>query len=257
MQKLGQHFLRNKKILNRIVDKVDLENKLDVIEVGPGEGVLTDVILEKINKSSRLFVVEKDRLLAAKLINKFTEEKRVEVVEGDILKDLEEVIKNNKIRSYVVVGNIPYYITGKLLRLMATLNPSPQQIIFLLQKEVGERICSKSPKMNRLAASIQLWAEPQVVGEVSRKYFSPPPQVDSIILKITPYKKPLLTNDEVDKTLKIIFQQPRKTVINNILAAKVLKRGEVEKIFSEYGIPLKVRPQDLSIEEVTRLGKII
>jgi len=257
MQRLGQHFLRDKKILQRIVSKVDWKDFGAAIEIGPGEGVLTLLVQKELSPKSKMFIIEKDRRLAARLINQFKDELMVEVCEGDALISLPEIVSQLPKKAYIIFGNIPYYITGKLLRNLRDLEPQPKEILIMVQKEVGERMCAMPPRMNRLAASVQLWAKPQIVANISKKYFTPSPEVDSVVVKISPRPQSLLPKKEMDILLKTLFQQPRKTVVNNLIALKFLRRAVIEEVMESLKIDLKKRPQDLSLEEMIGLASCL
>src|SRR3989344_6086795 len=190
MINLGQHFLKNKAKIKKIVEALNLENGDTVIEIGPGHGELTDE-LGIMNNELRIIAIEKDKNLFKYLKNKFSQDKNIEIIEGDILKIFPSIIHNSSfiIQNYKIVGNIPYYITGYLLRILGELEKKPSLIVLTIQKEVAERICAirqaqGKPKMNLLAASVQFWAEPKIIGYISKKDFRPAPKVDSAIIKL-------------------------------------------------------------------------
>src|SRR3989338_7898477 len=154
---LGQHFLKNKKILEEMARSAEI--------------------------SKKVIVIEKDRELIPILREKFKKIKNMEIIEGDILK-----IKNLKLENYKIVANIPYYITSRFLRLfLSQTRFGPKLMVLMVQKEVAERICAKPNKMNLLALSVQSYAKAEIIRYVSKNFFSPPPKVDSAIIKITPF----------------------------------------------------------------------
>ena len=197
-QYLGQHFLKNKKKLKEIIDALDLKMGDVVIEIGPGKGALTIPLAEKCRElNCKIIAIEKDKYLENNLRSKIYDLgiKNVEIIEDDILKILPKLTTNYGLRTtdyelrttnYKIVGNIPYYITGYLFHILGELENKPELIVLLIQKEVAERVCAKPKKMNLLAASAQFWAEPEIISYVSKNDFSPPPKVESAIIKLTP-----------------------------------------------------------------------
>ncbi len=214
---LGQIFLRDKNVLNKIISAANLTARDRVLEVGPGLGVLTR---ELAKHAGYVIAVEKDKNLAARLKAKFANNKNVEIIEGDILKtnipalfcchpDLavagegsprlgrgRTFVRDSSLRlrsaqndnrvPYKVVANIPYYLTSHLIRLLLEGANPPQDIILMIQKQVAQRICARPPKMSLLAASVQFYAEPKIIASVAKKSFWPQPKVDSAIIRITP-----------------------------------------------------------------------
>ncbi len=183
--RLGQHFLKNKSAIKRIVAGLDFYPGDTILEIGAGHGELTTE-LRVTNSELKIIAAEKDGELVNLLRVKFAQDKNMEIIEGDILKILPDIAGalGRKIENYKIVGNIPYYITGKLLRIVGELENKPSICVLTLQKEVAERIAAAPPKMNRLAASIQFWAKPEILERLSRKDFEPAPEVESAILKL-------------------------------------------------------------------------
>ena len=293
---LGQHFLKNKAKLKKIIDALELKDGDIVVEVGPGHGELTQEIQKsKISETEqvrygagknqsanwrtkiKIIAIEKDINLVKFLKEKFSKDKNIEIIEGDALKEIKNQIskikitnQNSKIiKNLKIVGNIPYYITGYLLRILGELENKPSLIVLTIQKEVAQRVCAKPPKMNLLAASIQFWAEPKIIGSVSKKDFWPIPKVDSAIIKLTPLT--LLVRSSIQcnkgdyyKFIKILFKQPRKTILNNLLSGiggknwggKVNKKKNKEEIIEKLkkvGVDPQTRPQNLSVEQILKL----
>src|SRR4030043_2274654 len=156
---LGQNFLMNKFKLRKIADALEFKKGDTIIEIGPGHGELTKEIRNK-NKEVKIITIEKDEKLAKDLKNKIYNlklDKNIEVIEGDALKILPTLNTKYKIQNkkYKLVGNIPYYITGYLLRILGGLKLKPSIIVLTIQKEVAQRICVRPPHMNLLAASVQ------------------------------------------------------------------------------------------------------
>ncbi len=217
---LGQNFLANRKILEKIAAGLELKKEETVLEIGPGTGNLTRFLAEK---AGLVIAIEKDKRLYASLKETLKEDKNVRFLNGDALDaDLGKLnqqfnLKNN----YKVAGNLPFYISNPLIRKFLEEKLRPKLMVFLVQKEVAERICGQPPKMNLLAVSVQFYSQPEILGYVSRKHFWPRPKVDAAILKITPLAPALKTKTEIDLFFKIVkagFSQPRKQIINNLFA---------------------------------------
>ena len=258
MIRLGQHFLINKNKIKKIVDALGLKSADAVIEIGPGHGELT-LELRIRNAELRIIAIEKDKKLADNLKDKFKKDKDIEIIEGDALKILPEltVSRKRQIKNYKIVGNIPYYITGYLLRIIGELKNKPSLIILTIQKEVAERAAAKPPKMNLLAASVQIWAKMEIIGHIPRKDFQPMPEVDSAIIKLTPKTKTLtLTPKPYYSFIKILFKQPRKTILNNLRRTTNNLQLLTKKI-ELIGINPNNRPQNLSIERIIKLAQIL
>lgn len=255
MIKLGQHFLKNKAKLRKIVDTLELKEGDAVIEIGPGHGELTSEIILKFKSLNiekyKIIAIEKDKELVKNLKEKFIQDKNIEISEGDALK-----ILPFKIQNYKIVGNIPYYITGYLFRILSELEKKPFLIVLLIQKEVAERICAKPSKMNLLAASVQFWAEPKIIGNVGKKDFRPQPKVDSTIIKLSiKNQESIINNERYYRFIKILFKQPRKTILNNLRPIINNQRFLIEKL-EEIGVNPQARPQNLSIEQIIKLSTL-
>ncbi len=253
----------NKNKIKEIVESLELKEGDIIIEIGPGHGELTEEIIEKFKylniKKCKVIAIEKDEELAKDLKNKFAENKNVEILEGDALKILPDLnskfqIPNSKFK---LVGNIPYYITGFLFRVLESLDNKPGFSVFMVQKEVAERICAKPPKMNILSASAQFWATPEIIAYAPKKDFDPVPEVDSAVIKMTTNKQQPAAEEKnrYYGFVKIIFKQPRKTILNNlrqITGDQQLIKSKLESL----KINAADRPQNLSLEQLSRLSGV-
>jgi len=261
-RKLGQHFLISEKKLRKAAESLDLKNGDTVIEVGPGHGELTREIQKlKIknkngNSKIKIVAIEKDKGLAEGLRLKF-KDSEVKIMEGDALEILPDLCSKFRASSFKIAGNIPYYITGHLFRVIGDLENKPEVCVFTVQEEVAERICSKPPQMNLLAASVGFWAEPKIISRIPKKYFRPEPKVDSATIKLV--SKPPSENPEHYYFLaKAIFKQPRKTVLNNLASGfKGMKKEEIIKKLEKAGINPKDRPQNVEIGQLAELSQLI
>jgi 16S rRNA (adenine1518-N6/adenine1519-N6)-dimethyltransferase len=276
-KRLGQHFLINKNKIRKIIEVLELKDGDKVIEIGPGHGELTSNLKSQIS-NLKIIAIEKDGNLAKFLREKFSEDKNIEIIQGDALKEIKNQISKIKmtnqkfkiIQNLKIVGNIPYYITGYLFRILGELKNKPELIVLTIQKEVAERAAARPPKMNLLAASAQFWAEPEIIGYVSRKDFKPMPKVNSAIIKLRIKNYELGIKDNYYKLIKVLFKQPRKTILNNFLATsdkgqatrdkrqetRDKRREEIVKKLEKAGVNPQARPQDLSLEQIIKLSTL-
>ncbi|MDO8504292.1 MAG: rRNA adenine dimethyltransferase family protein [Candidatus Liptonbacteria bacterium] len=255
-EKLGQYFLKSGGGIDKIIRELAL-GKETVIEIGSGHGALTKPLaLALKEKGGRLVAIEKDPALAAEARGWKIE--NLEITEGDVLEVLPSLSRELPGLSYKLCGNIPYYLTGFLLRTIGELENKPELIVLTVQKEVAERLVSEPPKMNKLAASVRFWAEPKIISFIPRGDFNPPPNVDSAIISLQPKKRGGTDPARYYETVRKLFAQPRKTILNNLSAGTALPRQEATaKISSELaklGLNPGARPQNLSVENIIRIA---
>jgi 16S rRNA (adenine1518-N6/adenine1519-N6)-dimethyltransferase len=211
---LGQHFLHDESILARIAGAVGVSPGDRVIEIGPGEGVLTRHLLAA---GARVTAVEVDPKLAARLRKTFRGEPRFELLQGDILQvNLAGLLAEGPA---AVVGNLPYYITSPIVRRTLELGEAVTRAVFLIQKEVADRICAGpgSRDYGYLSALCRLRSRPELLFRVRPGSFRPPPKVESAVIRLTPLPGPPPDPDFV-RFLEAAFRQPRKTLRNNLAA---------------------------------------
>jgi len=265
-KKYGQNFLISKKVVDEIIEKSDLKKTDTVVEVGPGFGVLTFAMAEKVKKVIA-FEIEK------KLEGYWEENKleNVEIIWGNVLNKMEELILSTgrqELKNYRVVANLPYQITSNLIRKFLEAKNPPSEMVLMVQKEVGERICAKPAcpsvagkrrrgQMSLLAVSVQYYSEPKILFNVSRNKFFPSPKVDSVVIKLKIDKTEKNINDkDFFQVVKIGFASKRKMLIKNL---KVLEKdkAKLENIFEKVGLDKKVRAQELSVEQWVELTKLL
>ena len=252
---LGQNFLTSLSVVGDIVRAAKVTGGDVVVEVGPGKGILTAALLKK---APRVIAVEKDDRLIPHLNEKFKEEiknKNLTLVHGDILKLKIESLKL-KTGSYKVVANIPYYITGQLLRFFLEHKNKPSSITILVQKEVGQRIVARPAraggggKESILSISVKLFGQPRYVRKVNASVFSPKPKVDSAILNIENIRPPFKTKAEEGHFFKILktgFAHKRKILAGNL---RGLFGGETtSSAFDACHINEKTRAENLSLPD--------
>ncbi len=227
--KLGQNFLVDKSATQRIVEALGDISKMTVLEIGPGEAALTDLLAIK---AGRLMAVELDRVLAAQLRLKFARLSNVEILEGDILKmDIATMVGNRpgplrdlrpteKLKAHVV-GNLPYYITSDILLHLFKFHGCLHRMVLMVQLEVAERIAAKpsGKEYGLLSATTQMYTDVELLFKLPPGAFNPPPKVHSAVLRLT--VNPKFEAYGVDETgfiefLKQAFAQKRKTLANNL-----------------------------------------
>ncbi|MEK7067326.1 MAG: 16S rRNA (adenine(1518)-N(6)/adenine(1519)-N(6))-dimethyltransferase RsmA [Patescibacteria group bacterium] len=251
-RKFGQNFLQSQEIAGLIVDAVHYESSDAIIEIGPGEGVLTFRCAPRVKN---LIAIEKDRFLAESLRKEIKKRniKNCILVEGDA-RDI-SFTEHAKGNPYSLIGNIPYYLTSYIFRKIFEKEwVLPQEIIFMIQKEVAERIVAKEPRHSLLSVSIQAFGIPRIIANVSREHFLPSPKVDSSILSVSDisreqFLKHNISHNNFFTVLRAGFSHPRKFLIRNL--AHSLKRSieELSEFFSELCLNEKARASELSVEQ--------
>lgn len=254
LKALGQNFLIDEEALEKIVKAAELSQGDAVLEVGPGLGTLTEELSKNCKK---IVAIEKDRRFAPSLKSKF---KNVEVIEGDVLKlNINEIIsKNFEGGKYKLVANIPYYITSKIIKLFLENVIEPQLIVFLVQKEVAERICEKAGSHSILSLSVQIFGRPEIISYVGRNSFYPIPEVDSAILRIKDIKKdkPEDYYRRMFRVIKVGFSSKRKKLSNNLSAGFQEDKVKVEEKLSKIGIGPNKRAQELDIKDWEKIADL-
>lgn len=239
---LGQHWLSDQAALANICATAELSQGDTVLEIGPGTGTLTRLLLQH---AGHVIAVEKDKQLAADLVS-IHDNRRLYVHEGDILKfDLTTLPP-----LYKVVANIPYYLTSNLLRILSESSNPPKMCVLLMQKEVAARLTAKAGSMSILAITTQFYWQTSLGSVVPARFFTPPPKVDSQILVLKRREKPPLDVDtkQLFRLIKIGFASRRKTLTNTLSIGLKTGKAETAALLKAAGIDSKTRPQELSIE---------
>jgi 16S rRNA (adenine1518-N6/adenine1519-N6)-dimethyltransferase len=261
---LGQHFLNSPKIIADIVSAGKVKRGDVVIEIGPGEGVLTSALLKT---GARVITVEKDDRLIPVLQEKFAKEissKQLLLVHDDILNlgVSKTVFDTNlltlSVSKYKMVANIPYYITGQLIRLFLENDNQPESMTLLVQKEVAERIVARNGKESLLSLSVKVYGNPKIVRTVSRGAFNPQPNVDSAVLCIENITKKKLSGTGEKKFFKVIhagFAHKRKQLLPNL--SVIYEREVLIKSFEKIGLDQKCRAEDVKLEKWLKLCNAI
>ena len=249
---LGQNFLIDLNIIKKIVNQIEINNR-NVVEIGPGRGALTNLILQK--KPKFLTLIEKDDFLFENLKSKYQNIKNLKIINKDVLKiNFEKNLKSNSI----IFGNLPYNIASQILTQMIRMNwPSKySDLIFMFQKEMGERIIGKfnTPKYGRLSILSNFKLKVVNRFHVSPNCFIPVPKVESIVIHFKPIKKmfyKIKNIENLEKVTRILFSNKRKMINKNI--RKILNNKQLESIKD---LNLNSRPANLKPEkyyEITEL----
>jgi 16S rRNA (adenine1518-N6/adenine1519-N6)-dimethyltransferase len=237
---LGQHFLHTPSYLNAVADAADIRTGEIVLEIGPGEGALTEKLLER---GAKVVALEKDSRLISLLQEKFAG-KEFEVVEGDALE------YEPRFKEYKVVGNIPYYITGALFKKFLSGTRQPSLLVFLVQKEVAERI-ARAKKESILSLSVKAYGTPKLLKTVPAGAFNPPPQVDSAILVVNDVSRKNFKSGAQEATffelVKKGFSQKRKFLKSNL-------GTEGAALLAHASLAEKTRAEDVSLEKWLKMA---
>lgn len=253
---LGQNFLRSKKVLSEIILAGKISPEDTVLEIGPGQGALTEKILET---GAKLIAIEKDDRLIEFLNEKFSNEiksGKFELIHGDVL-DLDLNFLADK--SYKLIANIPYYITGQIFRKFLSGNIQPSKIVILVQKEIADRIISRDGKESLLSISVKCYGTPKKIMKVGKENFSPSPKVDSAVLLVDNISKDFfkeISEESFFETIKAGFAHKRKVLLANLKGLSE-KSGikNLKDVFFELKISEKARAENLTPENWAKLAK--
>jgi 16S rRNA (adenine1518-N6/adenine1519-N6)-dimethyltransferase len=247
-KELGQHWLTDRFILGEIADTAEIEQKDTVLEIGPGLGTLTSELLKR---AWKVIAVEFDEELAGKLPGQFPG-KNLTVSHADFLSyDLDALPPE-----YVVVANVPYYITSKIVQKLMTAKNKPRIAVLLVQKEVAERIAAVPGGMSILAISAQVYAEARLGVEVPKQFFTPPPKVDSQVIVLRTRSQPLVTPQDEAAFFRLVkagFSAKRKKLRSSISGGLGISKDEAEELLRAADISPDSRAEDLSIDDWRRL----
>ncbi len=249
---LGQHWLNDQATLEDICDAAELNGEDTVLEIGPGPGSLTKLLVQEVKQ---VVAVEFDERFARDLLAN-VKAGNLSVTHQDILKfDLTKLPAG-----YKVVANIPYYLTSNLLRVLSESSNPPRTIVLLIQKEVAQRVAAGPGDMSLLSVSVQLYYQAKLGVKVPAILFNPPPKVDSQVLILTKRPKKLfadLTENQILTVVKAGFSARRKTLLNSLSAGLRLDKSVVTQILQSAEIDSAKRPQELSLTDWHNLALIL
>ncbi len=261
-QRLGQHFLRDPKVIKVMLAAAELTPEDAALEIGPGRGILTVPLAERVR---RLVAVELDDYLAERLPDRFRGRPEIQIVHADILKvDLDVLMQDPTLslehrRPIKVLGNLPYSITSPIFeKVMAW--PGWDIAVFLIQREVAERIASKpgSRDFGILSLAVQLFADTQTIHQVKPGAFIPPPRVSSTVIKLRRKAKLLVSDEDIPAFFDLAhgaFAHRRKTIANSLAMHAEIPRVEVEKWLTKEGVSAQLRAEAIGLEQYARLAR--
>lgn len=251
---LGQHFLNDRRILTRIVDALDPQPTETVVEIGPGRGAMTEILRQR---AERVVAIEFDRALAALLRDRYGEDGNVRIVEADVLKvDLGDVAGG----PYTLVGNVPYYITTPIL-FHALRRPRAARAVYLVQREVANRM-SAAPggsEYGALSVNLQAVAKAEIIFRVPAGSFTPPPKVESAVVRITPRPDPAVSELEEQPFREFVqaaFGFRRKQMRRVIREIRPMTSEQADALLKSARIDVNVRPETLTTEQFAALFRV-
>lgn len=244
---LGQIFLTDESTLNKIVTAAQLGPENVVLEVGPGLGHLTRLLARQ---AGRVIAVELDSQLMPILRDQLAGCDNVELINGDILKaTLDSLLPSS---GYMVVANLPYYITSAVLQHFLEAEPPPTRMVVTVQYEVAQRITAQPGDMSLLAVSVQFYSQPQIVTRIKAGAFYPRPEVDSAVVRIDRHSVPPVDVPDTAAFFIVVkagFAQRRKQLRNSLSAGLQRLQAEVVAALEAAGVDPRRRPETLSLEE--------
>ncbi|MES0360987.1 MAG: 16S rRNA (adenine(1518)-N(6)/adenine(1519)-N(6))-dimethyltransferase RsmA [Anaerolineales bacterium] len=246
-KRLGQNFLIDPMYLHRVADAGNITKDDTVLEVGAGLGSLTRLLG---SQAKEVFAVELDTDLIPILKQVTIQFSNIQIIHRDILKIDPGELTNST--SYLVVANIPYYITSNLIRHLLAGNTRPRRVVLTIQREVAERICAQPNKLSLLGLSVQVFGLPKILSRVPAGAFYPVPKVDSAIIRIEIYPAPIIPADQLDIFFQIAkagFSQKRKMLRNSLSAGLRQDRSIIENLLLEADIEPQRRAQTLTLDE--------
>ena len=263
-KRLGQHFLIDKEVLSLITASAEVTSSDVVLEVGPGLGVLTR---ELARQAGWVITIELDNNLAALLKQTLVPFNNITIINEDVLRiEPAELIQKlrfppevNNSFNYKLVANLPYYITSPVLRHFFEALLKPQIMVVMVQKEVAEAIVAEPGKMSVLSISVQYYGQPRIISYVPASCFYPAPEVDSAILHVTLYSKPVVDGADESGFFELVragFSAPRKQIVNSLAQGLKLSRDDALSLLEAADIIPQRRAETLTVDEWARMLKI-
>jgi len=245
---LGQNFLADTRVTDRILDVAHIGEGDRVFEIGPGTGALTGPVLDR---GAEVVAAELDHMLVERLTDRFLGSSRLSILEANILDmDMDAFLGRSgwKDDGYKVVANIPYYITAPIIRKLLSLRVRPERIVLMVQEEVADRLAAPPGKMSLLSLLAQYYASVRKEFRVPKEAFEPIPKVDSAIVSFLPHRTYIESGDRrIFRVARAGFAARRKTLANNISSSFRLPRADVEAVIAGMGLDIRIRAQELSI----------
>ncbi len=254
-KRFGQHFLKDARVLDAIVDALGDLSQRTVVEIGPGRGVLTDRLVAR---ARRVVAIELDRDLVKHLRDRYADQPHVEIIEGDVLNTSLSGVAGGP---YVLAGNVPYYITTPILFHALEL-PRPDVAIYLVQREVAERVAAPpgDKTYGALSVNVQAFARVELLRRVPPGAFNPPPTVDSAVIRVTPREDPAIdgTLEARYRTfVQAAFGLRRKQLIRVVRTICALDAEKASEVLASCGLTPTLRPEVLTAEEFATLVRAL
>ena len=244
---LGQNFLIDPAALEKVIDAAEIHKTDEVLEIGTGLGSLTRFLAQA---AGRVVSVEIDRNLITILEDVLSSTENVELIQGDILKlNPANLMKKD---GYLVIANIPYYITSAIIRHLLEAEIRPRTLVLTIQKEVANRICALPGDLSLLALSVQVFGKPIIASRISAGAFYPPPKVDFAVIRIDMYPQPLISYDQMETFFRLAkagFGQKRKMLRRSLTAGLSLPQSQIEQVLQKSMIEPTRRAETLSMDE--------
>lgn len=256
---LGQHYLTDANLLDAIVAAAELPPDAVVIEIGPGPGTLTAALLPRVG---RLIAIELDDHLAALLPQHFRDWPQFHLLHADALAIMprQALAQTGGLAPYFLVANLPYYITSPLLRHYLEADWPPLRAVVTVQLDVAQRIVARPPDMSLLAVAVQVYARPAIVRRLPPGAFTPPPKVQSAVLRLNRLDQPLILPEQRDQFFALVragFGQKRKTLRNSLAAGLSLSEDRIGAALTLAGLSPRQRAQELAIGDWLRLMEVL
>lgn len=257
-KKFGQNFIFDQNFLRSVVKDAEINNETDVLEIGAGAGTLTKVLGENARK---VVSYEIDTNLKSTLEENLKDSSNVEVIFKDIMKASIDEIEKNFQGDYVLIANLPYYITTPIIFKFLEEATRLTRLVIMVQLEVANRICSKagSSEYGAINPAIDYRGTAKIVRKVSRKMFMPMPNVDSAIVRIDIDKNKYKINDRklLDNVIKSAFQMRRKTLQNNLKNSFSINQFQLDDIFTKMRLEANVRGETLTTGQFVELSNLL
>lgn len=253
IKRLGQNWLRDPAVIQKMVSSADLKPTDLVVEIGPGTGAITRLLAKE---AGEVLAYEIDPNLASKLKEDLHWAKNVQVREQNILASGFELPQ----RTYKVVASLPYYITSPILEILLRAVPIASVIVLMVQWEVAEKITDSPPNSSYLANFVRLFSEPEVISKVSPGAFFPRPQVDSAILRLKTLPAPLVPAEETEQIMSLLhagFAEPRKQLHNSLAVGLQTDVSQAKTLLQIANIDSERRAETLSVAEWLKLYDVI
>ena len=252
-KKYGQNFIGDENLLSAIVSDADVNGDDVVLEIGPGAGSLTKQLAKR---AKRVVAYEIDKSLQPILADTLKSCENVEVIFDDIMEVSEDELRANVGDTFKIVANLPYYITTPILFKFLSCALDVKSFTVMVQKEVAQRICAKphTSDYGALTVAVALKGDATITRIVNRNNFTPPPNVDSAIVKIDLVNRyDVLRQDKIDSVVRGAFAMKRKTLINNLCSSLGLSRSDAEQLLLGLGLKSTVRAEELTAKQFVEI----